>query len=579
MYVNDLFSSSSQIQEQEEGLLKDIGRRIATGVGKATNPAFAAMAAADAAQQLQDKDYVGAGLSAGSGLAYGIGTKIPAVAVPAFAVGTGLEAVSALRDPEFRKKLANVGKNITGSAEQAFKPSDEYADSPSQKGRGAGRNVLPKEQDEVHENKERIQASPDLINAIKDVESGNNPAAVSPKGAMGTMQVMPGTAKDPGFGVQPAKNQTPQELERVGTDYFNAMLNKYGGDKRLALIAYNMGPGAADEWLAKGANTQRLPRETQGYVPKVLNRYGSADQLTKPVAKPVQAPAKPVQVSAQPVMPGPRTTTADYDWSFTPAKGKGKLNPQWTPPPGPKPTMQPKPDSLDPIIRAKDRPESMDQLIKKLKTKHSSNSEILDFVNRVASNQDALDPETLNYLSKLASDESIAETTSVKESTIMANTNTIADQIYDRLAITHGDLVSLYGHEVFGDAIEEVVLKHKDELAPDIKALAKEVIISLKSRHENDEIKEENKTAEKDKTGTDKEHHNAIIQIQADLDKIKNTLDIKESKIYFNVLGTSDDELKNKFGFKKDNKGWYLKENTNSQTKLDAMRAFSIIQG
>ena len=87
----------------------------------------------------------------------------------------------------------------------------------------------------------------------------------SERGAKGEMQVMPGTSRDPGFGVKPARDDSPDELARVGRDYAQTLLARYG-DPKLAAIAYNMGPGATDKWLAAGADVSKLPRETQGYV-------------------------------------------------------------------------------------------------------------------------------------------------------------------------------------------------------------------------------------------------------------------------------------------------------------------------
>ena len=87
----------------------------------------------------------------------------------------------------------------------------------------------------------------------------------SSKGALGEMQVMPATAKDPGFGIKPARNNSPDELRRVGDEYASILLNRYQ-DPKLAMIAYNMGPGATDKWLASGADIRKLPKETQGYI-------------------------------------------------------------------------------------------------------------------------------------------------------------------------------------------------------------------------------------------------------------------------------------------------------------------------
>jgi soluble lytic murein transglycosylase-like protein len=87
----------------------------------------------------------------------------------------------------------------------------------------------------------------------------------SSKGAMGEMQVMPATARDPGFGIAPARSNDPEELRRVGEEYARVLLNRYQ-DPKLAAIAYNMGPGNTDKWLAAGADISRLPQETRGYI-------------------------------------------------------------------------------------------------------------------------------------------------------------------------------------------------------------------------------------------------------------------------------------------------------------------------
>jgi len=93
----------------------------------------------------------------------------------------------------------------------------------------------------------------------------NGNLLTSHKGAQGEMQVMPYTSRDPGFGVKPAQSNDPSELKRVGDEYASAMLRRYR-DPKLAMIAYNMGPGATDKWLASGADPRRLPKETQGYI-------------------------------------------------------------------------------------------------------------------------------------------------------------------------------------------------------------------------------------------------------------------------------------------------------------------------
>jgi hypothetical protein len=82
--------------------------------------------------------------------------------------------------------------------------------------------------------------------------------------AKGEMQVLDSTARDPGYGIRPARAGDPDDLARVGREYFGKMLNKYG-DPKLAAIAYNWGPGNTDKWLMAGADPSKLPRETQKY--------------------------------------------------------------------------------------------------------------------------------------------------------------------------------------------------------------------------------------------------------------------------------------------------------------------------
>jgi soluble lytic murein transglycosylase-like protein len=130
-----------------------------------------------------------------------------------------------------------------------------------------------------------------LLAAVKDVESGGRADAVSRVGAVGTMQTMPRTLRDPGYGVRPAANDSPEELERVGRDYFSALMKKYRGDAETAAVAYNMGPGATDRWIAAGSDINRLPRETQAYVPKILNRWFDLAGFGTAAKKPVQVAA------------------------------------------------------------------------------------------------------------------------------------------------------------------------------------------------------------------------------------------------------------------------------------------------
>ena len=88
---------------------------------------------------------------------------------------------------------------------------------------------------------------------------------------MFAMQVMPSTARDPGFGLRPADPSNAADMNRLGREYRAAMQNRYGGDLAAMWAAYNAGPGRVDQAIAQGGNwLSRLPNETQDYVARNL---------------------------------------------------------------------------------------------------------------------------------------------------------------------------------------------------------------------------------------------------------------------------------------------------------------------
>ena len=115
--------------------------------------------------------------------------------------------------------------------------------------------------------KAAISASiePNLLRAVIVVESGFNPRAVSKRGAVGLMQLMPATASR--FGV--ANPYDPRENVRAGARYLKFLMDHFGQDVRLALAAYNAGEEAVDR------NGGKIPpfTETMAYVPRVLKIY------------------------------------------------------------------------------------------------------------------------------------------------------------------------------------------------------------------------------------------------------------------------------------------------------------------
>lgn len=152
---------------------------------------------------------------------------------------------------------------------------------------------------------QRLGVNPDLALRVMGRESGGNPNAVSPKGARGLMQLMPGTAKE--LGVDPSD---PYQNITGGVTYLKRQLDAFGGDEAKALAAYNAGPGA----VRRAGGVPNIP-ETQAYVKALADQPASAPRVigrgkgitveldpgpaqSAPPGVPPAAFAKPPQVAA-----------------------------------------------------------------------------------------------------------------------------------------------------------------------------------------------------------------------------------------------------------------------------------------
>lgn len=127
-----------------------------------------------------------------------------------------------------------------------------------------------------------------LSQAVRSQETGGelDPArAVSPKGALGVMQVMPDTARDIAKALGDSNfptNGTQEDVteylfredvnRRYGEYYLRQQLRAFGGDMEAALVAYNGGPKRAQEWLAAGRDDSVIPKETRDYYKEVMQR-------------------------------------------------------------------------------------------------------------------------------------------------------------------------------------------------------------------------------------------------------------------------------------------------------------------
>ena len=103
-----------------------------------------------------------------------------------------------------------------------------------------------------------------LVRAVLMAESAGNPAALSSAGAQGLMQLMPGTAQSCGIG----NPFDPFENVDCGTRYLGGLLKRYHNNVKLAVAAYNAGPGAVNKYGGVPPYA-----ETQAYVARVLETY------------------------------------------------------------------------------------------------------------------------------------------------------------------------------------------------------------------------------------------------------------------------------------------------------------------
>lgn len=115
----------------------------------------------------------------------------------------------------------------------------------------------------------------------RDFDSRGRPIT-SPVGARFAMQVMPATARDPGFGLRPADPNNAADMNRLGREYRAVMEDRYGGDLAKMWAAYNAGPGRVDDAVREhGSNwLSHMPAETRAYVSKNMAKVRGAGPQT-----------------------------------------------------------------------------------------------------------------------------------------------------------------------------------------------------------------------------------------------------------------------------------------------------------
>lgn len=151
---------------------------------------------------------------------------------------------------------------------------------------------------------------PDLVNSVIHAESGFNTRAVSPKGARGLMQLMPGTANQ--LGVTDAFD--PQSNVTGGTRYLRELLERYNFDLVKALAAYNAGPLRVEQY-------QGVPpfRETRAYVARIVHDYNKKKIAQEKDEKKKLAAAKALAAAHRTSPPPERAKSSESIASTLPA--------------------------------------------------------------------------------------------------------------------------------------------------------------------------------------------------------------------------------------------------------------------
>jgi soluble lytic murein transglycosylase-like protein len=196
---------------------------------------------------------------------------------------------------EHRFKPVPTSGAMLRAARSAASEVNTYLDRGAQTHTRLNRAVTPADIDAaIDEAAARHHVDPSLVRSVVKVESNFNPNAVSRKGAMGLMQLMPSTARS----LNVSNPFDPAQNVDAGVRHLRKLLDSYGGDVRLTLAAYNAGSGA----VARSAGVPHF-RETQDYVRRITTLYngGSAPLFASRMKTPVHEPVR-VQRDARGVL-------------------------------------------------------------------------------------------------------------------------------------------------------------------------------------------------------------------------------------------------------------------------------------
>jgi soluble lytic murein transglycosylase-like protein len=181
-----------------------------------------------------------------------------------------LTASVAIRHEYEAQTVDNISKQVTAGVGQTFTPAaalSRVVMTQPVVTAGQDAQAVPLGRDQIH-------------SAVIKIESGGDPSVVSKKGARGIYQVMPETAKKPGYGLKPADFENEADRARLGGEYLDKMIEIRGGDMDKALASYNLGPGAVDRLIASYGDKWKdhLPTETSNYLSKFSKLTGATPQ-------------------------------------------------------------------------------------------------------------------------------------------------------------------------------------------------------------------------------------------------------------------------------------------------------------
>jgi len=178
------------------------------------------------------------------------------------AARTAAAEVTSYVESQPKVSVVEPAKSASASRTKGKKTTYRYANLTS------GRLITSAEVEQaIMDAAQRHGVDANLVRAVVQIESGFNPGAVSRKGAMGLMQLMPGTARQ----LNVANPLDPAENVDAGVRHLKGLLENYKGNVTLSLAAYNAGEGA----VARNGNAVPPYPETREYVRRITDIYGS----------------------------------------------------------------------------------------------------------------------------------------------------------------------------------------------------------------------------------------------------------------------------------------------------------------